>query len=207
MRSRRLMPMIGITVACLAVAACGTPPWKERSTAATPPPTEISVTATPTPTPTPKPVKVRNDLAKGSARHQLGAGGVKIAVNYWSTLDMGKWTPAATKPLNLSMSASFNDGSTQNIYLRALTVTTDVQGPEGALTSPEPLTDQAPVTPGYLVKAPSSYVKVFQIPEVEAGATQLTMNLTYDLLAQSAPKSKEFLSQSTSDTLVVPLVP
>lgn len=199
------MPVIGATVACLALAACGTPPWKQNDTAATPAPTEISTTAEATPTP--KPAKVRNDLAKGSARHQLGAGGVKISVNYWSTLDIGQWTSAATKPLNLSMSASFNDGSKQNIYLRSLTVTTDVQGPEGALSSPEPLTDQAPVTPGYLVKAPSSYVKVFQIPEVEAGATAVTLNLTYDLLAQSAPKSKEYLSQSTSDTLVVPLAP
>lgn len=207
MRSRRPMPMICATVTCLALAACGTPPWRVNNTAATPAPTEVVRTATPTPTPTPKPVKVRNDLAKGSARHQLGAGGVKISVNYWSTLDLGQWTPAATKPLNLSMSASFNDGSRQNIYLRSLTVTTDVKGPEGALTSPEQLIDQAPVTPGYLVKAPSSYVKVFQIPAVEPGATQLTMNLTYDLLAQSAPKSKEFLNQSTSDTLVIPLAP
>ncbi len=205
MRSRGKVSMIGATVACLALAACGTPPWEQNNTAATPVPTEISVTATPTPTA--KPVKVRNDLAKGSAKHQLGAGGVKISVNYWSTLDLRQWTSAATKPLNLSMSASFNDGSKQNIYLRSLTLTTDVRGPEEALTSPEPITDSAPVTPGYLVKAPSSYVKVFQIPEVEAGATQLTLNLTYDLLAQSAPKSKEYLSQSASDTLVIPLAP
>lgn len=205
MRSRRPLPAVGALVVCLTLAACGTPPWKENSTGATPVPTEVAVTATPTPTP--KPAKVRNDLAKGSARHQLGAGGVKLSVNYWSTLDLGQWTPAATKPLNLSMSASFNDGSTQNIYLRSLTMTTDVRGPEGALASPEPLADQAPVTPGYLVKAPSSYVKVFQIPAVESGATAVTINLTYDLLAQSAPKSKEYLSQSTSDTLVVPLIP
>lgn len=204
MSTRPLLPTIGAAVLCLALAGCGTPPWKENSTAATP--AAPVITATATPTPTPKPVKVKNDLAKGSAKRELGAGGVKIAVNYWSTLEMGKWTPAATKPLNLSMTASFNDGSKQDIFLNSLTVTTDVQGPEGALTSPEVLSDRAAVTPGYLVKSPSSYVKVFQIPELEAGATQVTINLTYDLLAQAAPKSKQYLSQSASDTLVIPIV-
>lgn len=210
------MAGIGACFLCLALAACGTPPWKQAgATTASPVPVETVVTGTPsptssptpTPTPTPVKVKVKNDLAKGSAKRQLGAGGVRLRVTYYSTLNMSKWTPAATKPLNLSMTASFPDGSRQDIFLSSVTVNTDVRGPDGPLSSPEPLTDQAPITPGYLVTSPSSYVKVFNLPAVETGATSLTLNLTYELLAQAAPKSKQYLRQSTNDTLVIALAP
>lgn len=209
MRTRGLLA--SVAVLCLTLAGCGTPPWKEGSTAATPAPVSAappSTATTPSPTPTPKAAKVRNDLAKGSAKHQLSAGGVKISVSYWSTLDMASWTPEATKPLNLSLSADFTDGSDQNLFLSSVTLTADVKGAEGTtLQPPEPLVDQAPVTPGYLITSPSSYVKVFSIGEVDQGATSLTLNLTYEVLAQSAPKSKQFLKQSAGDTLVIALRP
>lgn len=210
MRTRRLVASISVAVLSLSLAACGTPPWKEGSTAATPAGASsapASTATTPSPTPTPKVAKVRNDLAKGSAKHQLGAGGVKISVSYWSTLDMMSWTPEATKPLNLSLTADFTDGSDQDLFLSSVTVTTDVKGAAGTLQAPEPLVDQAPVTPGYLITSPSSYVKVFSIGEVDPSATSLTLNLTYEVLAQSAPKSKQFLKQSAGDTLVIALTP
>jgi hypothetical protein len=185
------------------LSGCGTPPWKEAK--ATPTPTD-SVTVTPTPTPTPTKSTVKNDLAKGSAKHQLGAGGLRATVNYWSTLEMGRWTPQATKPLNLSITAAFGDGSKQDIFLNNVTLTTDVNGPEGALVSPDPLSDAASTPPGYLVTSPNSYVKVFNIPRLEDAATSATLTLTYEFLAQSKPKSHTYLKQSTSDTLVVALV-
>lgn len=205
MFSRSLLTTISASVLCLALAGCGTPPWQQGSTAATPASTPTATTGSASPTA--KPVKVRNDLAKGSARHHLGAGGLEISVDYWSTLDMASWTSQATKPLNLSMTADFMDGSPQDIFLSSLTVTVDVRGPQGALSSPQPLMDRAPVTPGYLVTSPNAYVQVFNLPKVEDGASSLTLNLTYEVLAQSAPKSKKYLKQSTSDSLVIALAP
>ena len=49
---------------------------------------------------------VANDLALGSAHHELQAGGMTVSVDYWSTLDMGQWTPQAAKPIQLAARAS-----------------------------------------------------------------------------------------------------
>jgi hypothetical protein len=46
---------------------------------------------------------------------------------------------------------------------------------------------------------------VLTLPTVDAAARSVTLNLTYDLLAQSAPKSKRYLKQTASDTLQIAL--
>lgn len=202
MRPSQLLSLAAAAAVGLALTGCGEPPWKTAEPAST---TTDSASVSPTPTPTPTKITVKNDLAKGSAKRQLTAGGVRLNINYWSTLDIGAWTPAATKPLNLSMTASFADASKQDIFLNNVTVSTDVTGPEGPLTSPDPLIDSTAVPPGYLVTSPNSYVKVFNLPQLEEGATSVTVTLTYELLAQSKPKSKTYLKQSSSDTLVIAL--
>ena len=185
------------------LAGCGSPPWEQDAASSASP----AATTSPTTSPSPSPVrpKVQNDLAKGSAKRKLTAGGVTLAVTYFSTLDMGRWTPAATKPLSLGLSGSFADGSEQDIFLNQVTANIDVTGPDGPLPTAEPLEDQADVTPGYLITSPSSYSQVFTVPALPAEATSLTLNLTYELLAQSAPKSQTYLKQSASDTLVISL--
>lgn len=190
----------------LLLSGCGVPPWRQaQSGSGSAGSTTAAPTLSPTPSPTPSVAKVKNDLAKGSAKRQLGAGGLRMNVTYWSTLDMGRWTPAATKPLNLSLTAAFADGSTQDVYLNNVAVTMNVAGPDGPLTSPDPLTDATSVPPGYLVTSPNSYVKVFDLPRFEDAATSVTVTLTYELLAQSKPKSHTYLKQSASDSLVIAL--
>ena len=98
---------------------------------------------------------VRNDLAKGSAKRSLEAGGVRMSINYWSALSMGDWTAAALKPLNMSASAVFIDGSKQDIFLAKVTVNIGVEGPDGPLKAPAALVDDASLTPGYLITSPS----------------------------------------------------
>ena len=166
----------------------------------------MSASPTPTPTPSASP-KIKNDLGKGSAKSELTAGGVQLKINYWSTLNIGEWTPAATKPLSLSMNGRFADGATQDIFLNNVTVTIDVHGPEGQLPAPADLTDIASVSPGYLITAPNAYVKVFNLPGLDPQAESITLNLTYELLVQRAPKSKTYLKQSAGDTLVIALAP
>lgn len=183
------------------LAACGSPPWEQDAASAASP----SASASASPSPSATVAKVKNDLAKGSVKRQLAAGGVNLSVNYFSTLSMAQWTPEATKPLSLGVSGSFGDGSKQDIFLSTVTANIDVQGAEGPLAAPEPLTDQADVAPGYLIKSPSSYSQVFTLPALPPAARSVTLNLTYELLAQSAPKSKTYLKQSASDTVVIAL--
>ena len=161
----------------------------------------------PTPATSAPAAAVRNDLAKGSAKRSLEAGGVRMSINYWSELPMGDWTAAALKPLNMSASAVFIDGSKQDIFLAKVTVNIGVDGPEGPLEAPAALVDDASLTPGYLITAPNSYGQVFTIPAVAEGATSVSLAITYELLAQTAPKAKTFAKQTASDTLVIPIQP
>ncbi|MET1006508.1 MAG: hypothetical protein ABWX96_13235 [Propionibacteriaceae bacterium] len=208
---RRRRSALLVVVLVSALAGCGTPPWK---TDASPTPAARSsaktVSATPKPTVAPSVTPsaaepVQNDLATGSAKRRLEAGGVRIKVNYWSTLDMADWTQNALKPLNLSASAAFIDGSEQDIFLSKVSVNMSVAGAKGALTSPDALVDASTVTPGYLITSPSSYGQVFTVPALAAGATSVTLTLTYELLVQSAPKAKTYSKQTASNDLVIPI--
>jgi hypothetical protein len=208
----RLLTAVGVAVLC---TSCGTPPWQDPTAASASPAATSSPTSSPTltvktqrpsatsaPTPT---TAAENDLATGSTKRKLEAGGVRISINYWSTLPMSDWTVAAAKPLDLSASAKFIDGSKQNIFLSKVTVNVGVQGASGPLTSPAPLVDSTTLTPGYLIKSPSSYGQVFTIPALTAKATSVTVDLTYELLAQTAPKAKTYAKQTASDTLTIPI--
>ncbi len=209
----RRAPLVALalttSLALPALAACGTPPWDTGSTdtapaaSVTPAP---SVTPTPTPTAAPTPT-VANDLRRGSVKRTLTAGGLEVAVTYYSDLPMDEWTPQATKPLHVVLGAKFVDGSTQDIFLRRVQAQVEVTGPDGPLEAVEPLNDKAGVSPGYLVTDPSTYDQVFTLPAVESTADVLTLSLTYELLAQSAPTSKNYLKQTASDTVRITLTP
>lgn len=203
--------MVLATLLTLSVSGCGTPPWKAAGTGGTPHPSATSSTPTPAPrrsvSPSATLAPVQNDLATGSAKRTLLAGGVRVKISYWSTLDLGDWTAAAAKPLSLSASATFVDGSEQDIFLSRASLSIAVEGPKGALAAPPPVVDEATVAPGYLMTKPSSYLQVFTVPALPAGTRSVTLTLTYELLAQSAPKSKTYSKQTAGNDLVVPIQP
>src|SRR6478609_3465028 len=92
----------GVCVLLLAtvLAGCGQPPWEDGSSAS-PAPSVRSSAATVSASPSAATTPIHNDLAKGSLKRMLAAGGVELTVNYWSTLDLAAWTPAAATPVNL----------------------------------------------------------------------------------------------------------
>lgn len=186
------------------LVGCGQPPW-EAGSSASPSPTPTTPSASVTASPTASPTPIHNDLAKGSLKRKLSAGGVELTVNYWSTLDLAGWTPAAAKPVNLSATGAFADGSKQDIYLTSVSLAVAVQGPSGALQAPAVQTDEASVKPGYVITKPNSYGGVFTVPSVDPAATSVTLTFTYQLLQQTAPKSKTYSKQTAVDTLTVPL--
>jgi hypothetical protein len=191
---RRLAGAALAAIVALTLSACGTPPWEEASTSAP--------TASPRPTNT-EITTVVNELATGSTKHELTAGSIGLAVDYYSTLSMDQWTADASKPLSISMIASITGDEGQAVYLSTMTLLVSVYGRDGKLTGPPELADRATVNPGYLVKTPYSYSQTFNLPAIDPDATYVQLSLTYELLLQSTPTSAQYAKQTASDTLTI----
>ncbi|MFB2599485.1 hypothetical protein ACEXQE_16960 [Herbiconiux sp. P17] len=202
-RGRRTAVLTAVTVLTAALvtglSGCGTAPWDQpgfNTASATP-----TKSSTPTPTATITPIV--NELATGSTQHELKAGDISLTVTYYSTLSMDQWTAEANKPLSFSMSGKLGTDQGQKIYLSRVSLTPAVNGPKGSLPAPAPLTDQASVAPGYLVKDPYSYSQTFVLPALDPAATSVTLSFTYEILLQSAPDSTDYAKQTATDHLTV----
>ena len=189
------------TALVVTLSGCGTAPWAAGETSA--------ATSTKTSTPTPKATitSIVNELATGSAQHQLQAGDAALTANYWSTLSMDQWTAEANKPISFSLIAALGTDQGQGVYLSRVSVVVAVAGPKGSLEAPAPLSDQASVTPGYDIKSPYSYSQTFVLPAVDAAATEVTLSFTYELLLQTTPTSTAYAKQTATDTLTIAIAP
>lgn len=163
-----------------------------------------------TPAATPSPVEVvpvQNDLALGSAHHELQAGGVGVAVDYWSTLDMGKWTAGAAKPIMLAATLTGANLGTakkqQKAYISAFSVTSTAVDASGAVSSPVTVQDVSRQSPGYLAMAPYAYSTSFVVPAVSEGVRSVQLIINYDVLEQSAPGAADYSKATATDTLTV----
>ena len=210
MASRRERTLATLTLlALVGVGGCSTPPWEQGVSASPAASTAGSASATPAVSPSPNPTTapVENDLKKGSLKRSLTAGAAELKVTYWSTLDLGEWVPQVPKPVNVVASATLDGGAKdQNVYLSAVTVASAAYGADGTPQVLDPVDDTAHVKPGYLITKPSSFQQVFSLPAAAEGSTALQITVTYELLIQSAPDSKTYLRQATSDSFQVPLV-
>lgn len=202
-KSRPVVVLAAGAVLALGLSGCGTAPWATgTTTSATKTPTS---SATPTPVPTIE--SVVNELASGSAQHQLVAGDVAITANYWSTLSMDQWTASASKPINFSLIGALGTDDGQGVYLSRVTLEAAVSGPKGALPSPPPITDQATIAPGYEMKAPYSYSQRFVLPALDPAATSVTLSFTYEILIQTTPTSTAYAKQTAGDQLTIAIAP
>ncbi|KQO10066.1 hypothetical protein ASF06_07565 [Agreia sp. Leaf244] len=185
------------TALVVTLSGCGTAPWAAGETSA--------ATSTKTSTPTPKATitSIVNELATGSAQHQLQAGDAALTANYWSTLSMDQWTAEANKPISFSLIAALGTDQGQGVYLSRVSVVVAVAGPKGSLEAPAPLSDQASVTPGYDIKSPYSYSQTFILPAVDPAATSVTLSFTYELLIQTTPTSGTYAKQTASDQVTI----
>ncbi|KTS05061.1 MULTISPECIES: hypothetical protein [Microbacterium] len=191
---RVVLGAVGVAMT-FAVAGCGAPPWAQGGNAApaSPSPTQVS---------SPAPQPVPNDLSSGSTQKTVTAGAVSATVNYWSTLSMDKWTPTALKPVSLSMVTTVTPDDGQKVYLQRATMTA-VPGNETQSFAPLAAQTDQSNAPGYLVLAPYSYSQTFNVGEVPADATFVTLQFTYEYLVQATPTSDEYAKQTASDTLTV----
>ncbi|MDQ1176858.1 hypothetical protein AB6V29_07790 [Microbacterium sp. 20-116] len=195
---RRGRAVIGVAVAVsalLGLTGCGAPPWAQGGG-------ESPESPSPSATVTAAPQPVRNDLSSGSTQRALTAGSVAATVNYWSTLSMDRWTATALKPVNLSMETTVTPNDGQKVYLQRATMTAVPGNASQSFSALAPQSDQTDA-PGYLVLSPYSYSQTFNVGEVPAEATFVTLQFTFEFLVQTTPTSNEFAKQTASDTLTV----
>lgn len=193
----RRMPRLAAVVLLGAVAAsltgCGPSPWDyaDEAPSSTPP-----VVA---------PQPVQNDLSSGSTQRVLQAGSVSATVDYWSELRMDRWTPTAIKPLSLSMVTTVTPADGQKVYLQKATMLAIPSTQKETLEALPPQVDQSTLagTPGFLVLAPYSYSQSFNVGQVPAEATSVTLQFTFDFLVQATPTSTEFAKQTATDQLTI----
>jgi hypothetical protein len=187
------------TALAVTLSGCGTAPWAVGTTSAATP------TKTSTATPTPKPTieSIINELATGSAQHQLVAGDAAITANYWSTLSMDQWTAEANKPISFSLVAALGTDQGQGVFLSRVSLVVAVSGPTGSLDAPAALTDQSSVGPGYDIKSPYSYSQTFILPAIDPSATSITLSFTYELLIQTTPTSATYAKQTATDQITI----
>ena len=177
--------------AALMLSACGTAPWVKDAPRSPSPGATSSQLA-----------KVHGDLANGSVKRRLVAGGVTLDVSYWSTLKPEKWTAAVDKPLFVS----FVGSAASPVYASSVTMTAFAYR-ESTQVSQKPIamTDAATVQPGYAVSSPYSYTGLFTIPAVPSKATSLIIQFTYVLL-QTAEPTGGFAKSTTTDTVTIAIV-
>jgi len=193
--SRVALGMVGVVALTFALSGCGAPPWAQGGSAA-------SSSPTPTRAASPAPQPVPNDLSSGSTQKTVTAGAVSATVDYWSTLSMDRWTPTALKPVSLSMVTTVTPDDGQKVYLQRATMTA-VPGNDAQSFAPLAAQTDQSNAPGYLVLSPYSYSQTFNVGEVPADATFVTLQFTYEFLVQATPTSEEFAKQTASDTLTV----
>lgn len=182
--------IIAMTVG-IALVGCGPAPWTE-------PDPEASATTAPTVAP-----PVPNDLSSGSTERELTAGPIAAQIDYWSTLSMDRWTADAVKPISISLITKVTPDNGQKVYLQRASMLV-VPGTRAKDLPPlEAQTDAASVAPGYLVLDPYSYSQTFNVGPVDAKATHVTVQFTYDFLVQTTPTSKEYAKQTATDTVTI----
>ena len=198
-RGRAALSAVGAVTVLLALTGCGAPPWAQGGGQTSPSPVASASTV-------PVPAPVPNDLSSGSTEKKVTAGAITATVNYWSTLSMDRWTATALKPVSISMVTTVSPDDGQKVYLQRATMTAV---PGNATQSFSPLAPQADQSnpPGYLVLSPYSYSQTFNVGEVPADATFVTLQFTYEFLLQTTPTSTEFAKQTASDTLTVAIAP
>jgi len=193
----RSTAIAAITATALAIGltGCGTPPWLDGSSP--------SASTKPSPSPSASIQTIKNDLASGSTKRTLAAGSIALSVDYWSDLAMNKWTATANKPLSVSLTAALAPDDGQQVYLSKVSAVVAVTKGTKALPAPAPISDQATISPGYLIKTPYSYTYTFVLPALDPRATSVTVDLVYELLLQSTPTSSQYAKQTATDTITI----
>lgn len=224
---RRSLGATAALTAVLLLGGCGTPPWQveqeasgepgdtsspsspsSSSGSATAPGAEESASATSDETASEAPTleQIVNDLASGSTRRTLTAGAASLTATYWSDLDMAGWTPDASKPVSLSLTAAVDEDTPT--YLARLHVVSIARDATGALVASLPeIVDDATVAPGYAIADPFSYSTTVLVPPLEETAASVELTVSYEILIATDADGETFAKQTATDTITIAVTP
>ena len=126
---------------------------------------------------------------------------------YSTRLAIKDWQPGVPKPVRVTLTAVNGNNRSQNIYLLKATADVTAYGENGFVERSQPVIDAALITPGFLVKSPNTYNQIFNLPAVDDSAARLTIDFTYELVAQvgKGRDPGDYSKQVATDTIVVPL--
>jgi len=196
-----------VLAATLALSACSGVPGLSPKPEAAPSvplvrvPKDAATSASPSPTEPATPS--RNDLKSGSITRTIRVPGVTTRVTYSTPLEVASWTPEVSKPVNVSLTAVRGSKRDQKIYLTRVRADVGVSDGSGSLEGPAPLSDEASISPGFIVTSPFTYGQVFVIPAVDGGGQSLTIDFTYEFLLLVS--SRDYAKQTARDSITVPL--
>ena len=126
----------------------------------------------------------RNDLKKIPLKRSVKAGPLTARVEYTTALPIKDWRTGVPRPVQVNLTAVNRVNRSQNVYLLRATAEVTAHGDNGFVDRPPPIVDVANIIPGFIVKSPSDYNQIFNLPPVDSSATRLTIEFTYELVIQ-----------------------
>jgi hypothetical protein len=142
------------------------------------------------------PARASGPLDTGTVIHRLKQGNFTVQLTYWTSDNAKLYTAETLKTINVAAHIEDAD-STHRMSVTTFQVTQD-DGTKRAVVSTD--TGKFDVTPPY------PYNTVVTLPAATAGATQLTLSIRFDLLAETAPNANSYYRSTALDTLTLPLL-
>lgn len=185
-----------VTAMTLLLSGCSAPPWEQEAYASPEPSATVSTTraTTASPTPTSEPSaetetetaadpapeasaeetsepapQDNDDFPTGAASHRLQAGAVELEVNYWTTLSRDRWSPAAVKPLSLSITSP----NTEDAVVTSVQLVIEPRVNGSAAASPEIVREADLPVLGAVIAAPTTYSWTAALPAVDDDVTAI----------------------------------
>ncbi len=199
MRTRLVAVLLLATTTTL-VTACSTNPYPQIPGAASPAASAPVADASDTPAADQPAGAAADDLAKGSAQHTVHSNGLTVRVDYSAPVP-AQWTSDAGTSLQVSVSVHNDRRPKQKIYLTRATVRVVVSDGNAYLPSPDPLVENANLSPGYLATSPYGYVQSFSVPGLDQSARDLVIDVKLDLVSLVNGKARDYTKTSIVDSV------
>jgi hypothetical protein len=143
-----------------------------------------------------KPARASGPLDTGTVTHRLKQGNFSVQLTYWTSDNAKLYAAGTLKTINVAAHIEDAD-STHRMAVSTFQVTQD-DGTKRVVAATD--NGRFDVTP------PFPYNTVVTLPAATTGATQLTLTVRLDLLAETAPASNSYYRSTALDTLTLPLL-
>lgn len=191
-RAGVLLPLVAAAV--LSTSGCSV------LTAVSMSPQLARATPSPSPSPTVRVVRKPGALDTGSAERVLDAAGLHLILDYWTTDSATAWTPSSQGQVQLSAKVT-GLKDRRVVKVTRVAVVAPPTSPHGS--NAVVLDDRGQ----FVVRAPYTYQSAFALPVYPASTAGVTLNVTVDLLVETAPGSSVYTRLTQQDRLYLSTTP